>query len=122
MKHCVLELYQDCSNYSPRVKIGPPQGHRFSLYVYSKNCSHPQTLTLIITLKFLMYCRKTLTSNLHKKLTLFCIFLRPGNFTFVYQLDFCTQVSTLEPMAPLFTNVLSIHKRIVFIFYSFVQI
>jgi hypothetical protein len=86
MNHCVLKLYQDCSNYSPRVKIGPPRGHWFSLYVYSKNCSHPHTLTLIITLKFLVCCLKTSTSYLHKKIYLFCIFLRPGNFTFVYQL------------------------------------
>ena len=26
MKHCVVDLYQDCSNNGPRVKIGPAPG------------------------------------------------------------------------------------------------
>jgi hypothetical protein len=26
MKHCVVALYKDCSNYSPGVKIGPGPG------------------------------------------------------------------------------------------------
>jgi hypothetical protein len=26
MKYCIGDLYQDCSNHSPGVKIGPAQG------------------------------------------------------------------------------------------------
>jgi hypothetical protein len=35
IEHCLVDLYQDCSYYSPLVKIGPAPGV-FFLYVYCK--------------------------------------------------------------------------------------
>jgi hypothetical protein len=34
MKHCVVDLYQDCSNNGPRVKIGPALGGSLVFIIY----------------------------------------------------------------------------------------
>jgi hypothetical protein len=46
MNHCVVNLYQDCSNNSPWVKIGPSHGIIDFHYVKKSSCLNLQRLEL----------------------------------------------------------------------------
>ena len=51
MKHCLVDLYESCSNHSPGVKIGPVLRSLISLYRYSENLKgHLNLLTQVIEL------------------------------------------------------------------------